>query len=134
MARPVWYRSAAIAGAVYINEVGRTVRMNVEAFLFTFGQGAADAARTAALAAAAVAAAHEMLAIRGVQVIRIFTEAAEHFTPVDPAVSKGLGGYRVGIRAEDATVGKVDVRYRRSLADIVGAVLELLTGWFPRGR
>lgn len=121
----VWYRSAAIAGAVFVNEAGKTERMNVEAMLFTFGKGEKDQARTDALAAAAEAVAKAAIAEKGLAELRIWVVGTSLFAPIEPAVSKGLGAYRVGIRVEDGEiVAKADIRYRRSFGAVFDAVLD----------
>ena len=118
------YRSAAIAGAVFINKLGKTETLNVETVLFTFGKGAKDAARAGALVQVAEALAYASIEAAGGTGIRVYTEGVELFSPVEPAVSKGLGAYRVGVRIEDETVAKVDVRYRRSVGAVFDAVLD----------
>ena len=118
------YRSAAIAGAVYINALGVTEAMAIETFLFTFGKGAKDAARAGALVGIAEALRDAYLEEHGFEGIRIWTEGVELFSPATWAETIGLGAYRVGIRVEDETVEKVDVRLRRSVGAVFDAVLD----------
>lgn len=118
------YRSAAIAGAVFVNRMGETERLTVEAFLFTFGKSAADAARAGALVTVAEAVAEAAVEEAGLEGIRIWTVAETVFEPVESAASRGLGIYRVGLRVADETVAKVDVRLRRSVAAVFDAVLD----------
>lgn len=120
----IWYRSAAVAGAVFVNSMGKTEVLNVEAFLFTFGKGAKDAARAGALAQIAEALAWAAVEEAGLRGIRVWTVGTTDFEPVSPAVSKGLGAYRVGVRIKDKTVAKVDVRYRQSVGAVFDAVLD----------
>lgn len=121
--RPIWYRSTAISGAVFINEVGKTERLNVEAVLFTFGKGEKDKERARKLEEVAERTAREVLSERDVQILRIWTDADETLSPIDPSGAKGLGGYRVGIRIEDKDVHKADVRFGFDILGIVAQVL-----------
>ena len=121
----VWYRSAAVAGIVFINSAGKTEILNVEAFLFTMGKASKDAARAGALAAAAEAIAKASLDELGVRGIRIWTHGEEFFRPINPAESAGLGAYRVGVRVKDGEiVAKTDVRFRRSFRTVFDAIVD----------
>ena len=109
---------------MFLNKMGKTETLTVEAFLFTFGKGAKDAARAGALVQVAEALAWAAIEEAGGTGIRVYTEGVELFSPVEPAVSKGLGAYRVGVRIKDETVSKVDVRHRRSVGAVFDAVLD----------
>lgn len=120
----IWYRSVAVAGAVaYLRGVKRV--FNAEVVLFTMGAGAADAGRVAALLPLAEIFALQQTVEGGG--MRIYTTATELFQPVEPAVSRGLGAYQVGVRVADRTVGKIPIgRLGRSTAAVSDAVLGAL--------
>ena len=119
-----------------MNELGKTERLTVEAILFTFGKGAKDQARAGALVAVAELAAERALEEAGLRGIRVWTIGDTLFEAVDAAESKGLGAYRVGLRVEDETLQKVDVRYRRSIGAVINAVVESVSklGSWLRGK
>ncbi len=105
----IWYRSTAVAGAVFVNNLGKTERLTVEAFLFTFGKGAKDAARAGALVQIAEGLAEAAIEEAGLRGIRVWVVGETLFDPVDTAESIGLGAYTVGVRIKDKTIAKVGI-------------------------
>ena len=127
--RPRWRRTTYVArleGWYTPPMEGSPEVTQFEAFIYTFGKGKKDQARTFALRQVAEAWARGYAEYKGYIGFRVDTRAAEVFEVVDPSESVGLGAYKVAIRIDDKDVSKTDVRYRRSVGDVAGAVLSSL--------